>query len=137
MSLAIAIEEIADADSLLRRIHPRQLVQDGTGNWRPSSAAFKDPNMSGDVESMLQRAGLDPAWSIQYHPGHSLAKVSVARLRGLNQEVMHRPLEVDRARENTPNSFHAEAVGKKNHTIADAIRKASAVVILNPAPPTG
>jgi hypothetical protein len=51
---------VPDSAGLLRRIHPSQVVQDhNTGRARPSSAAFKDPHMSVDIEPILVSLGLD------------------------------------------------------------------------------
>jgi len=134
MSLAVEREEVTDEDQLLRRIHPSMIVPDGQGSLRISSAAFKDPEMSGDSEAMLKRSGLAPEWSILFHPSHSLARVNVKILRDLEQEVVHVPLIEDPGRNNTPNRFHIQANGTKRGSVPDRIRKASNLVVLKSPP---
>jgi hypothetical protein len=69
MSSRIDNGTVADQAGLLRRIHPEQVVMDGNvGHYRPSSAAFKDQELSVDAEPALHSQGLDWKFSIQKHP---------------------------------------------------------------------
>ena len=48
---------------LIRRIHDKLVVEDGSGGRRISSLAFKSSNgeLSVDLQNMIERAGLDAA----------------------------------------------------------------------------
>jgi hypothetical protein len=112
---------IADEWMLLRRIHPEQVVADRqTGELRVSSAAFRDPAMSVDVEELLKRAGLDWRFSLQGYPTYSLAAFSAAVARSLGQAVVSSPLPANQA--------HAEVRGHKTGAVSRALSKAASWV---------
>ena len=120
---ASAPREIPPTASLLRRIHPTQVVDDkNTGTRRFSTAAFKDSNMSVDVEEFLVDQGLDWRFSLQGYPDYSLARVSVTAVQQYGQAVAHVPLN--------SNCAHAEVQGKKSPGIANKILEASSPVFL-------
>jgi len=103
---------------LLRRIHPDQVIRDrNTGELRPSSAAFKDPNLSVDVETLLQAAGLDWHFSVKDYSGYSLVRFVARSARDRGLAVVSAPLP--------NNPAHAEVVGKKSPGTANALRDAS------------
>jgi hypothetical protein len=103
---------------LLRRIHPEQVIEDkNTGQRRPSSAAFKDPNLSVDIEPLLQAAGLDWRFSLKDHPSFSLVRFSEQSAKGQGLTVVRKPLP--------ENPAHAEVVGKKTQGKANALRDAA------------
>jgi len=109
--------------SLLRRIHPTQVVDDkNTGIRRFSTAAFKDPKMSVDVEEFLADQGLDWRFSLQGYPDYSLARVSVAAVVQHGQTAVHVPLN--------SNCAHAEVKGKKSPGIANKLLEASLPVFI-------
>jgi hypothetical protein len=107
---------------LLRRIHPEQIIGRNTGLPRPSSAAFKDPNLSVDVEPLLHAAGLDWRFSLRDHPGFSLIRFSRQSALDQGLDVVPKPL--------TDNPAHAVVVGKKTQGKANALRDASEWVFL-------
>lgn len=109
---------IAGDWALLRRIHPEQIVSDKrTGELRVSSAAFRDPEMSVDVEELLKQAGLDWRFSLKDHAGYSLMKFSAAVPRSHGLTVVHSPLP--------DNNAHAEVRGQKSPAIARALSKSA------------
>jgi hypothetical protein len=113
---------IADDWSLLRRIHPDQIVQDkNTGDLRPSSAAFKDPAMSVDVEETLIADGKTWAYSLRNHSQHSLVKLPAGTPRGLAQAIVPTP-EPD-------NIAHAEVRGAKSGSVTRQLKEASSWVL--------
>jgi hypothetical protein len=122
---------IDNEDHLLRRIRPDQIVEDkNTGNWRPSSAAFKDPNMSVDVEPMLISVGLDHTFTIKNTPTYSLVRLKAGDARALDGiTVEHRPIAGDAQTEANP--AHAEVVGKKTPGTANRLRDRSSWAVLN------
>lgn len=110
---------IADDAGLLRRIHPNHIVDDeNTGKRRPSSAAFKDMEMSVDVEPLLIAAGLDWQFSLREHSGYSLVRLRAGAARAVNLAVVHKPIAGQ-------NEAHAEVIGKKSPAIANHLREAS------------
>jgi hypothetical protein len=118
-------EELADDAVLLRRVRPDQIVDDqNLGQPRPSSAAFKDPNLSVDAEPILRSAGLDWKFSLSKHPGFSLVSITAGLARSLNQIVELKP-EID-------NPSHTEVIGKKTQGTANALRDASQWIHLEP-----
>jgi hypothetical protein len=119
---------IRDEERLLRRVHLMQLVQDeDTGCVRVSSGAFKDRELSVDLESVLTECGVDVRDCLQGHPAHKLVGITaqVARLHG--QIVYRDPVP--------ENPAHAIVYGNKNSkTVHEGLRSASAWVV-PPAPP--
>lgn len=100
-------QEIADSDDLYRRIHPSQ-VKDG----RPSSAAFKDAEMSVDVARLTT-----PKQTLTGYPSHGLASIMAGHARALGQDVFHDPLEL--------NPAHAIVKGNKPLGIARSLAQSA------------
>jgi hypothetical protein len=116
-------DPIAAGAGLLRRIHPRQVIKDSnTGTSRPSSAAFKDLNLSVDLEPALEAAGLDWHFSLRDHPGYSLVRFPVKAALDQCLTVERRPI--------AGNVAHAEVLGKKTQGKANSLRDASSWVHL-------
>jgi hypothetical protein len=103
---------IANDASLLRRIRPDQIVDDeNSGARRPSSAAFKDPELSVDAEPILRANGLDWKFSVQGHEGYSLVQFKAGRARAKALPVIHKPIN--------GNPAHTEVHGRKTQGIAN------------------
>ncbi len=108
-------DKIPDTSTLLRRVHPNHVVPDkNTGKRRLSSGAFKDPEMSADVETMLLADGLDWNFSLKDHPEYWLVRLAAGLARQHGQIIEHRP-EAD-------NPYHAEILGPKGAKVRDAFR---------------
>jgi hypothetical protein len=80
--------EVADSETLFRRIHPSQLIWDeNVRDWGISSAGWDD--VTGDISvyiaSMLADRHLDPARVLDGYPQHSLVSVTAADVRGLDE----------------------------------------------------
>jgi len=106
---------------LLRRIHPLQVVMDKNGgHYRPSSAAFKDPELSVDAELVLHSLGFDWRFSIQQHPTHSLVKFMAKAARELQLPVVLDELP--------DNKSHTLVLGKKTSGKANKLRDSSSWV---------
>jgi hypothetical protein len=90
----IDAQKIANDAALLRRVLPDQIVDDHNqnGRKRPSSAAFKQVDMSVDCEPILQEYGLDWKFTLEGYPGVSLVRFPASLPRSLGLEVEHRPL---------------------------------------------
>jgi hypothetical protein len=110
---------------LLRRIRPDQIVDDDNlGGRRPSSAAFKAPELSVDAEPLLIAADLNWKFSLQGHQGYSLAQFAAGHARAVQLPVIHRPLPA--------NNAHTEVHGKKTKGIANHLLAGTSWVHLQP-----
>ena|SRR3569833_4173213 len=116
-----------DADvRLFRRIRPDQIVDDAnSGTRRPSSAGFKDPEMSVDAEVILTNNGLDWNFSLKDYPDYSLVAFPVGAATSLGLDVQSKPII-------GVNPAHVEVIGKKTQGIANSLRNASNWVHLKP-----
>ena len=104
---------IPSAWALLRRIHPNQIVRDkNKGMPRPSSAAFRDPNLSVDMEAILHSNGFDWKFSLASYPGYSLVRFTAGEARAQNQAIVRSPL--------AHNPAHGEVVGAKPKPVQTA-----------------
>ncbi|WP_316216592.1 hypothetical protein [Bradyrhizobium sp. SZCCHNR3003] len=105
---------VDDSHDLLRRVHPRQVVFDqNLGVRRPSSAAFKDPEMSTDSEHLLNSIGETWAFCLKDYSGYSLARFKAGAARALQLPVIAKPID--------GNSAHVEVHGKKTQGTATAL----------------
>jgi len=109
-------EQISDGDELRRHLHPAWLLDDG----QISSAAFKDTEMSVDLcrlRSLQESCRARPTWG--------MAELSVSAVRGLNLDVVYKPVE--------DNPSHCEVPGKKTHAISKKLRDAARITYKPPA----
>ncbi|MGA8654223.1 MAG: hypothetical protein WB677_27010, partial [Xanthobacteraceae bacterium] len=85
---------IKDDACLLRRIRADQIVDDeNAGGRRPSSAAFKDPEMSVDAEPILVAGGLDWHSCLKGYEGFSLVNIDAVHARAKGLAVVHKPIK--------------------------------------------
>jgi hypothetical protein len=116
---------IPDSAGLLRRIHPTQVVPDqNRGGLRPSTAAFKAPQMSVDVEEFLHEQGLDFNFSLRGYNGYSLVRIRAKFCSDAGLEVVHKRI--------TGNDAHAEVIGKKRDGLTSSMSQAAEWVYLRP-----
>ena len=113
---------IADDERLFRRI-PRTWVDwDEHGNASISSAAFKDEELSINIESVMMRDRRPPVDAIRGYPGYGLAALTAGHARSLNQLVVREPIEQEPA--------HGVVFGKKKRGgIAGKLRDGASWVI--------
>jgi hypothetical protein len=111
---------------LLRRVHPKFVVPDenNEGQWRLSSAAFTDEELSIDLESVLLAEGLDYTATLQNHDGHSLVAFTAALARANEQAVARNPL--------ADNMAHGIVAGRKTGRVKKNLRIGSEWLVLNP-----
>ena len=83
---------IADDERLFRRIPRTWVVWDEEGNASISSAAFKDEELSVNLEFVMARDGRCPADAIRAYPGYGLAAFTAGHARSLNQRVAADPI---------------------------------------------
>jgi len=109
---------VADDEALWRRVHSTQLVPDGSGAKRVSSAAFKDPEMSVDRRLIREACGQGVVDSLG--SSAALAEVSAGACVARGQECRPDPL--------VENPSHALVVGKKTKPTAQALAAAAQLV---------
>lgn len=83
---------IPAVERLFRRIAPSWVDWDEQGNAVISSAAFKDEELSINLESVMARDGRPPEDAIRNYPRYGLAAITAAHARSLNQAVAADPL---------------------------------------------
>jgi hypothetical protein len=117
---------ILDDDTLLRRIHLAHIVEGSEGRSSVSSAAFRDTELSVNLESVMRAAGRRPSDALWEYPNDYLASITVAVSRSHGQLVGPDPLPSEPA--------HAYAFGKKTKRIRRALRDAANWVAPEAAP---
>ena len=116
---------IAGDERLFRRIHRSHVLWEDDGSAAISSAAFRDEELSINIESVMIRDRRPPADAIRQHPGYGLAAITAAHARSLNQVVARDPIEEEPA--------HGVVYGqKKRGGIAGKLRDGASWVITPP-----
>ena len=105
---------ILDTDRLFRRVSPNQLVAQPDGTHRPSSAVFKNAELSVNIESLMKEQGRPPEDSLDGYPGDFLTAVLAGRIREFGL-----PIVKDTAPPNDP--AHGLVLGKKTGSFANAM----------------
>lgn len=114
---------IWDSWSLLRRVHPTQIVRDdNSGNSRVSSGVFRDLEMSVDAEELWEAHGRDWRASLDGYDGYSLVRFAAVVPRSMGLPVIHSPLP--------DNPAHTEVHGKKTGSMRDKFVASSTWVLL-------
>lgn len=99
---------IANEDPLFRRIHLTQIVKDDdTGLARISTGAFRDKELSINIESILLGDGKIPEHCLQTYLTHKLAAITAGEARQYQQAVCPDPLPHDPS--------HGLVYGSKNN----------------------
>jgi hypothetical protein len=119
---------IVDGDRLFRRIHLTQLVKDDdTGLARISTGAFRDRELSINIESILWNEGKTAENCLEGHTAHSLVSITAGAARRHNQVVCSDPLPFDLS--------HGLVCGPKNNRrIQEGLRDSADWVIPVEAP---
>ena len=98
---------------------------DEYGNPAISSAAFKDPELSVNLESVMARDGRQPADALGSYSGYGLAAITAAHARSLNQVVARDPLPEEPA--------HGVVYGQKKRGGIAAKLRDGAIWVVTPA----
>ena len=97
---------VPDETDLLRRVHPEQVIWDeNVGVLRPTSAAFRDVEMSVNLGDDIEREGLTSEFAVRNHPRHHLAALTALAARAEEQDVRRTPRADD--------PTHGDVVGAK------------------------
>jgi hypothetical protein len=120
---------IRNEERLFRRIHLSQIVNDeDTGCARFSSAAFKDKELSINIESVLLRGGEAVGSCLRKHQGYKLASFTAGQARQLQQTVCPDPAPPD-------NMSHGLVCGSKSsRRIYEGLRDSAQWIIPAQAP---
>lgn len=117
---------VPDEERLLRRIHLTHIVQGDGGKSEVSSAAFRDTELSVNLESVMQAAGRKPADSLKDNPNDLLMSLTAGVCRRNGQIVGPDPQPEEPA--------HGYAFGKKSKRIQRALRDAAGWIVPEAAP---
>jgi hypothetical protein len=113
---------IPGSEKLFRRIPRTWVDYDDSGDPTISSAAFKQEELSVNLESVMARDGRHQADAIRNYPGYGLAAITAAHARSQNQRVARDPQPEEPA--------HGIVYGqKKCGGIASALRDGALWVI--------
>lgn len=122
---------IDDETSLYRRLHSTQIVwDDNRGRLRPTSNAFKDPNLSVGLGDTMGQLALSPEWMLREDPEHQLGAVTAAIARELKQAVYRDPLVGHPKYGDDP--AHGIVEGRKKGSRANAFVDACELMVLQP-----
>jgi hypothetical protein len=119
---------IADEERLFRRVHLKQIVKDeDTGLARISSGAFRDKDLSVNIEAILREHNCDASYCLVGKTEHKLVFITAETARALHQAVCKDPKERDPS--------HGLVYGSKNsRQVHDGLRAKALWVIPNVAP---
>jgi hypothetical protein len=114
---------ILNDDRLLRRVAPNQWVNEPDGTTRPSSAVFKDPELSVNIDSTMAAQGRSPNEMLNGFPGYFLTSLapSIIRQHDAEKGESH-PIVRDLEPPNDP--AHGLVLGKKTKSFANALVRA-------------
>ena len=122
---------IEGRERLFRRIHPvhHMCFDESLQQWRVNSAAFKDPQLSVDIESELIKEGMDPQDCLAQYASFYLVSITAGDARTHEQSVCRDPVPEDHA--------HGIVYGnKERRRIYEKLRMAS-VWVIPTEPPLG
>ncbi len=117
---------IPDEERLFRRIHLAHMVDGEGGKSAVSSAAFRETELSVNLESVMRVAGREPKDSLKDNPNDLLLSIAAGACRRNGQMVGPDP---------TPNEpAHGYVFGKKSNSIKRALRNAAGWIVPDTAP---
>lgn len=116
---------IPNEDRLFRRVSIEQLVQEPDGSRRPSSAVFKDAELSVNIESLMVQQGRTPEDTLKNYPRHYLTSITAEQVR----EHGH-PIVKDTDPPHDP--AHGLVLGKKKGSFANAMVRAHKWIVAPP-----
>jgi hypothetical protein len=117
---------IPDEERLFRRIHLTHVVEGDGGKSEVSSAAFRDTELSVNLEGVMQAAGREPQDSLRAYPDDLLMSLAAGVCRRNGQIVGPDPKPDEPA--------HGYAFGKKSKSIQRTLRGAAGWIVPDAAP---
>jgi len=117
---------IPSTDRLFRRVPHNWIVLLDDGSYRPSSANFKDKELSINIESLLTEQGRPPEDTLANHSGFYLTSIIVDNVRSYGY-----PIVKDNDPPNDP--AHGLVLGDKKKKFPDNMARTSQWIV--PPPP--
>lgn len=119
--------------NFLRRVHPTQVIYDeNKEEWRASSGAFRDEEMSCDDENKLIAMGLCWKKTLENYDGYSLVRLSEQLVLSNPLSIVDDPI-VDPREENLA---HVLIKGKKRRPVMNSLKDGCEPVLIRPPQPT-
>jgi hypothetical protein len=119
-------DNILDDERLLRRVHLSLIVEGQNGIAQVSTAAFRDQELSVNIESRMREAGRTPADSLKNNPNDLLVFITARVCRDNDQLVGPDPVPTEPA--------HGYVFGKKGKTVQRRLRDSAEWVVPVTAP---
>jgi hypothetical protein len=116
---------IPDADRLFRRVPANQLFTAADGSSRPTSAVFKNTELSVNIESLMNEQGRPPEDTLANYPRDYLTSILAGAVREYNY-----PIIKDTQPPNDP--AHGLVLGKKTNAFANAMVRAHRWIVEPP-----
>lgn len=123
---------ILDHDRLFRRVPPNHLVPQNDGSLRLSSAAFKDDELSVNIESLMVEQGRLPDDTLAGHPGFFLTSITAGNVRSFGHAVVKD--NVSQPNEPPVDPAHGLVLGKKRGSFAKAMVRSHDWIVPPPSP---
>ena len=105
---------ISNADRLFRRVRPNQLFSEPDGSHRPTSAVFKNQELSVNIESLMVEQGRRPEDTLTNFPHEFLTSIVSGNVRAHGC-----PIVKDTVPPNDP--AHGLVLGRKTNAFANAM----------------
>jgi len=105
---------IPNTDRLFRRVRENQLVNLQDGSRRPSSALFKDAEMSVNIDSLMIQQGRPPEDTLTRYPSEYLTSIIAGDVRAHG-------LRIVKQTEPPHDPAHGLVLGKKKGGFANAM----------------
>ena len=100
---------VSDSTDLFRRVHPEQVIwDDNVQRLRPTTAVFRDTDMSVSIGDTLAKGGRSPESTLGNRPHHHLVALTALEVRNEEQVVCREPRPED--------DSHGGVVGSKPKT---------------------
>jgi hypothetical protein len=116
---------IPSAGRLFRRVRRNQLFAEPDGSHRPTSAVFKNTELSVNIESLMIEQGRPPEDTLKKFPADYLTSVTAGNVRAYRY-----PIVKDTDPPNDP--AHGLVLGKKTNTFANAMVRAHQWIVAPP-----
>ena len=114
-------DNISNDERLLRRIHLSLIVEGQDGTAKVSTAAFRDQELSVNIESKMLEAGRTPADSLANNPNDLLVSITARVCRANGQLVGPDPVPTEPA--------HGYVFGTKGKSVQRSLRDSAEWVV--------
>jgi hypothetical protein len=116
---------IPNTDRLFRRVRSNQLFKESDGTHRPTSAVFKNLELSVNIESLMIAQGRPPEDTLAGFPDDFLTCIKAGDVRTYGH-----PIVKDTDPPNDP--AHGLVIGKKTNSFANAMVRSHVWIVSPP-----